>query len=252
MYFILSFLEAIGKYFMLLGDSFKMPKNFRVYHRLIMRELHDLGYNSLGLVAFLSLFMGAVLAIQMYQNFKGAAFPIPDAYVGYATKVVLVLEFSSTIICIILAGKVGSFIASSIGTMRVTEQIDALEVMGVNAPNFLILPKIIASLLFYPVLLMVSIITGVLGGYLVGAATGQWSTIDFVEGLQMEFNPWFYTYTFIKMEVFAFVIATIPAYFGFFVEGGSLEVGRASTTAVVWTCVTVIVLNLILTQLLLV
>ena len=252
MYFVIPFIEAIGKYFMLLGDSFKLPKNWRVYHKLIIRELNDLGFNSLGLVAFLSLFMGAVLAIQMYQNFKGAAFPIPDAYVGYATKVVLVLEFSSTIICIILAGKVGSFIASSIGTMRVTEQIDALEVMGVNASNFLILPKIIASLLFYPVLLMVSITMGILGGYLVGAITGQWSTVDFVEGLQMDFDTWFYTYTLIKMEVFAFVIATIPAYFGFFVKGGSLEVGRASTTAVVWTCVTIIVLNLILTQLLLI
>ena len=252
MYFVIPFIEAIGKYFLLLGDSFKLPKNWRVYHKLIIRELNDLGFNSLGLVAFLSLFMGAVLAIQMYQNFKGAAFPIPDAYVGYATKVVLVLEFSSTIICIILAGKVGSFIASSIGTMRVTEQIDALEVMGVNASNFLILPKIIASLLFYPVLLMVSITMGILGGYLVGAITGQWSTVDFVEGLQMDFDTWFYTYTLIKMEVFAFVIATIPAYFGFFVKGGSLEVGRASTTAVVWTCVTIIVLNLILTQLLLI
>ena len=252
MYFVIPFIEAIGKYFMLLGDSFKLPKNWRVYHKLIIRELNDLGFNSLGLVAFLSLFMGAVLAIQMYQNFKGAAFPVPDAYVGYATKVVLVLEFSSTIICIILAGKVGSFIASSIGTMRVTEQIDALEVMGVNASNFLILPKIIASLLFYPVLLMVSITMGILGGYLVGAITGQWSTVDFVEGLQMDFDTWFYTYTLIKMEVFAFVIATIPAYFGFFVKGGSLEVGRASTTAVVWTCVTIIVLNLILTQLLLI
>ena len=216
MYFVIPFIEAIGKYFLLLGDSFKLPKNWRVYHKLIIRELNDLGFNSLGLVAFLSLFMGAVLAIQMYQNFKGAAFPIPDAYVGYATKVVLVLEFSSTIICIILAGKVGSFIASSIGTMRVTEQIDALEVMGVNASNFLILPKIIASLLFYPVLLMVSITMGILGGYLVGAITGQWSTVDFVEGLQMDFDTWFYTYTLIKMEVFAFVIATIPAYFGFF------------------------------------
>src|SRR5690606_29236844 len=110
MYFIIPSLKAIGKYFMLVGDSFRMPKNLKVYHRLIMRELHDLGFNSLGLVAFLSLFMGAVLAIQMYQNFKGAAIPVPDAYVGYATKVVLVLEFSSTIMCIILAGKVGSFI----------------------------------------------------------------------------------------------------------------------------------------------
>lgn len=252
--YLIPFIESIGKYFLLLRDAFKMPKNWKVYHKLVIRELYDLGYNSLGLVAFLSLFMGAVLAIQMYQNFKGTDLPIdiPDYYVAYATKVVLVLEFSSTIICIILAGKVGSFIASSIGTMRATEQIDALEVMGVNAPNFLILPKIIASLIFYPILLMVSLIMGILGGYLVGLVTGQWSSVDFVIGLQMGLASWFYLYTFIKMEVFAFVIATIPAYFGYYVEGGSLEVGRASTTAVVWTCVVIIVVNLILTQLLLV
>lgn len=252
--YLIPFIESIGKYFMLLGDAFRLPKNWKVYHKLVMRELNDLGYNSLGLVAFLSLFMGAVLAIQMYQNFNGADLPldIPDYYVAYATKVVLVLEFSSTIICIILAGKVGSFIASSIGTMRATEQIDALEVMGVNAPNFLILPKIIASLLFYPILLMVSLIMGILGGYLVGIVTGQWSSVDFVIGLQMSLDSWFYLYTLIKMEVFAFIIATIPAYFGYYVKGGSLEVGRASTTAVVWTCVVIIVLNLILTQLLLV
>lgn len=244
-------LESFGRYFMLMGEVFRLPKNFRVYRKLIVREIIDLGVNSVGLVAFLSLFMGAVLAIQMYQNFKTAAFPVPDAYVGYATKVTIVLEFSSTIIAIILAGKVGSYIASSIGTMRATEQISALEVMGVNAATLLILPKIIASLLFYPVLLMISITTGILGGYLVGHLLSMFSTVDFVEGLQMEFDNWFFIYTFIKMQVFAFIIATIPAYFGFYVEGGSLEVGRSSTKAVVWTCVTVIVVNLILTQLLL-
>lgn len=252
MNFILSYLESIGKYFILIFDSFRFPKKVKIFHKLVMRELFDLGVNSLGLVAFLSLFMGAVLAIQMYQNFKGAAMPIPDYYVSYATKVVLVLEFSSTIICIILAGKVGSFIASSIGSMRSTEQIDALEVMGVNSSNFLILPKIIASLLFYPILFMVSVITGVLGGYIVGIITGQWSSVDFIEGLQLPFDYWFYVYSLIKMDVFAFVIATIPAYFGYYVKGGSLEVGRSSTTAVVWTCVIIIVLNLALTQLLLV
>ncbi len=244
-------LSNIGRYVSLLGKVFKWPKKLSVYRKLLIRELYDLGVNSVGLVAFLSLFMGAVLAIQMYQNFKSAAMPIPDHYVGYATKVVLILEFSPTIISIILAGKVGSYIASSIGTMRVTEQIDALEVMGVNAPSFLILPKIVASLIFNPVLLMISIFTGVLGGYWIGAITEEWSTVDFVQGLQMRFETWFYVYAYIKMLFFAFIIATVPAYFGFYVEGGSLEVGRASTTAVVWTCVMIIILNLILTHLLL-
>lgn len=251
MNFFIPTLEIIGKYFMLLGRVMKPPKSHRMTRKLILREVYDLGFNSVGLVAFLSLFMGAVVAIQMYQNFKTSAIPVPDYYIGYATKVVLILEFSSTIVCIILAGKVGSYIASSIGTMRVTEQIDALEVMGVNSANFLIFPKIIASLIFYPVLLMISISTGILGGYLVGIFTGEWSAVDFVQGLQMNFKTWFYFYTLIKMEVFAFVIATIPAFYGYYVKGGSLEVGRASTTAVVWTCVVIIIVNFILTQMLL-
>lgn len=246
-----NYIASIGSYFSLLFTVIKKPRNTKVYRQLIVRELYDLGVNSLGLVAILSIFMGAVVAVQLYQNFKSTAFPIPDMYVGYATKVIVILEFSSTIICIILAGKVGSYIASSIGTMRVTEQIDALEVMGVNSASFLILPKIIASLLFYPILLMVSIGMCILGGYLIGLLSGQWSSVDFVEGLQMSFNPWFFIYSFIKMEVFAFIIATIPAYYGYTVKGGSLEVGRYSTKAVVWTCIVLIVTNLILTNLIL-
>lgn len=251
MYLLKKLLTSIGLYVQVMLDVFKKPRNWKVYGKLLVRELYDLGVNSVGLVSVLSLFMGAVLALQLYQNFKGAAFPVPDFYVGYATKVIIVLEFSSTIICIILAGKVGSFIASSIGTMRVTEQIDALEVMGVNSATFLILPKIIAALLFWPVLLMFSIMMSIFGAYLVGEATGQWAAVDFVQGLQMNFDTWFYTYSFLKMEVFAFIIATIPAYFGYTVKGGSLEVGRASTTAVVWTCIILIISNLVLTQMLL-
>ena len=245
------YVSNIGNYFTLLYQVVKKPKNTKVYRQLIVRELYDLGVNSVGLVAVLSVFMGAVVALQLYQNFKSTALPIPDAYVGFATKVIVILEFSSTIICIILAGKVGSYIASSIGTMRVTEQIDALEVMGVNSASFLILPKIIASLLFYPILLIISINMCLLGGYLIGAFSGLWSSVDFVQGLQMSFNSWFFTYSFIKMEVFAFIIATIPAYYGYTVKGGSLEVGRSSTKAVVWTCIVLIVTNLVLTNLIL-
>lgn len=246
-----TYITNIGKYFQLLLEVIKKPKKTKVYSKLIVRELYDLGVNSVGLVAVLSIFMGAVLALQLYQNFKSAAMPIPDYYVGYATKVVVVLEFSSTIICIILAGKVGSYIASSIGAMRVTEQIDALEVMGVNSASFLILPKIIASLLFYPILLMISISMCLFGGYLIGDISGMWSSVDFVTGLQMSFKNWFFVYSFIKMEVFAFIIATIPAFYGYNVKGGSLEVGRSSTTAVVWTCIVLIITNLILTNVLL-
>ena len=240
--------EHFGSYFMLLGKVFSRPQKIKVFWKLIIREIWDLGINSIGIMTFISTFMGAVVAIQMAQNFRGADIPVPDYYIGYATKVVLVLEFAPTIMSLILVGKVGSYIASSIGTMRVTEQIDAMDVMGINSPNMLILPKVIACVFFNPILVMISIGFGLLGGHLIGVTTKMWSEADFVTGLQMDMATKLYIYTFIKTMVFGFVIATIPAYYGYNVKGGSLEVGRSSTTAVVWTSVTIIVINLILTQ----
>jgi len=233
---------------MLMGKVFSKPQKLSVFWKLTVREIYDLGVNSLGIVTFISTFMGAVVAIQMAQNFQGASIPVPDAYIGYATKVVLVLEFAPTIMSLILVGKVGSYIASSIGTMRVTEQIDALDVMGINSANFLILPKIIACVFFNPLLVMISIGFGLLGGYYIGVFTKLWSAADFITGLQMNMATKLFVYTFLKTMVFAFVIATIPAYYGYKVKGGSLEVGRSATTAVVWTSVAIIVINLILTQ----
>ena len=233
---------------MLLAKVFSKPQKIKVFWKLTIREIWDLGINSIGIMTFISTFMGAVVALQMAQNFQGADIPVPDSYIGYATKVVLVLEFAPTIMSLILVGKVGSYIASSIGTMRVTEQIDALDVMGINSPNFLILPKIIACVFFNPILVMISIGFGLLGGHLIGISTKMWSEADFITGLQMQMATKLYVYTFIKTMVFGFVIASIPAYYGYHVKGGSLEVGRSSTTAVVWTSVTIIVINLILTQ----
>lgn len=241
-------IENIGSYFMLMGKVFSKPQKLSVFWKLTVREIYDLGVNSLGIVTFISTFMGAVVAIQMAQNFQGASIPVPDAYIGYATKVVLVLEFAPTIMSLILVGKVGSYIASSIGTMRVTEQIDALDVMGINSANFLILPKIIACVFFNPLLVMISIGFGLLGGYYIGVFTKLWSAADFITGLQMNMATKLFVYTFVKTMVFAFVIATIPAYYGYKVKGGSLEVGRSATTAVVWTSIAIIVINLILTQ----
>lgn len=241
-------IENLGSYFMLMGKVFSKPQKLSVFWKLTVREIYDLGVNSVGIVTFISTFMGAVVAIQMAQNFQGAAIPVPDAYIGYATKVVLVLEFAPTIMSLILVGKVGSYIASSIGTMRVTEQIDALDVMGINSANFLILPKIIACVFFNPLLVMISIGFGLLGGYYIGVFTKLWSAADFITGLQMNMATKLFVYTFLKTMVFAFVIATIPAYYGYKVKGGSLEVGRSATTAVVWTSVAIIVINLILTQ----
>lgn len=244
-------LRGIGEYMLLLGKSLRNPQKISVFWKVLMREINDLGVNSFGLVIFVSIFVGAVVAIQMFNNFDASSFPIPPAFVGYATKAVLVLEFSPTIISLILAGKVGSYIASSIGTMRVTEQIDAMDIMGVNSANFLILPKIIACCIYNPLLIAISIVFGIGGGYAAGMFTGNWTESDYITGIRMYMPNLFIYYAFIKTTVFAFLIATIPSYFGYNVKGGSLEVGRASTQAVVWTMVFIIISELILTQLIL-
>lgn len=244
-------LTAIGEYFLLMKDSFRLPQKRRVFWRLFMREVNDLAINSVGLVIFTSGFVGAVVAIQMYNNFSASSFPIPIPFVGYATKAVLILEFSPTIISLVLAGKVGSYIASSIGSMRVSEQIDAMDIMGVNTPNLLILPKILASVIFNPLLIAMSFVIGVLGGYAAGMITGNWTSTQFTTGVQMFTPTIFYTYALLKTIVFAFLIASIPAYYGYTVKGGSLEVGRASTQAVVWTMIFIIISELLLTQMIL-
>ncbi len=248
---IKKFLTAFGEYFILLGKAISAPQKKAVFWRIFMREVNDLGVNSFGLVVFTSMFVGAVVAIQMYNNFNASDFPIPTSFVGYATKAVLVLEFSPTIISLILAGKVGSYIASSIGAMRVSEQIDALDIMGVNSPNFLILPKILACVIFNPLLIALSIVVGIGGGFVAGELTGNWTQADFTTGVQMYMPNLFYYYAFIKTVVFAFIIATVPSFFGYYVKGGSLEVGRASTQAVVWTMVFIIISELFLTQMIL-
>jgi len=248
---IKKFLTAFGEYFLLLGKAIRTPQKMSVFIKLFFREINDLGVNSFGLVVFTSVFVGAVTAIQMFNNFSSSSIPIPTPFIGYATKAVLVLEFSPTIISLILAGKVGSYIASSIGTMRVTEQIDALDIMGVNSLNFLIFPKILACVIYNPLLIGLSMAVGILGGFAAGELTGNWTISDFTAGVQMYMPMLFYYYAFIKTIVFAFIIASVPSYFGYNVSGGSLEVGRSSTQAVVWTMVFIIISELLLTQIIL-
>ncbi len=243
-------LRHTGAYFLLLGRAFKKPEKWRIYKDLIVREIHDLGTSSFGIVSFVAIFVGAVIALQMRNQLSVSPF-LGDYLIGYSTKEILILEFAPTMISIILVGKVGSFISSSIGTMRVTEQIDALDVMGINSASFLIFPKIIASLLCFPILITLSIVLGILGGWLIGFLTGYWATVDYIEGLQMGYSSFTIFYSIFKSFIFAFVIATVPSYHGYFVEGGSLDVGRASTTAVVWTSVLIIVLDLVITQIML-
>lgn len=245
----MKYIEDIGKYFLMLGQVFRKPQKMRIFKEALVRELDDLGNQSLGIAAFIAFFVGGVVSIQTALNVDNPM--IPKYLIGFATKRSIILEFAPTFISVILAGKVGSFITSSIGTMRVTEQIDALEVMGINTLNLLVLPKIIATVFFYPFIIIISMFLGILGGYVAGMLTGLFSTIDYIDGIQLDFDPYYIKYAIIKTMVFAFVIATIPSYHGYYVRGGALEVGRASTQAVVWTSVVIIVLNYFLTQMLL-
>ncbi len=210
----------------------------------------SLGVDSIGLTAIISFFIGAVITLQMSINLESSF--IPSYLIGYATRETMILEFSSTVIALILAGKVGSNIASEIGTMRITEQIDALEIMGVNSASYLILPKIIATVFFFPMLTVLSIMVGIFGGYVIAFATDIMLPDSYVEGIIFDFKPYSITYSLIKSGVFAFIITTVSAFFGYYVGGNSLEVGRASTRAVVASSVVVMIFNLILTQILLI
>lgn len=245
----MGYLGHIGKYFMMLGQVFRKPQRGRVFREAIVRELDELGLKSLGIIMFISFFIGGVIALQTALNIENPF--IPKYLIGFATKRSVILEFAPTFCSIILAGKVGSYITSSIGTMRVTEQIDALEVMGINSLNHLVLPKIIATVFFYPFLIILAMFLGILGGWVAGVTSGIFSYIDYLQGVQLEFDPFLITYAIIKTLVFAFLIATVPSYHGYYVKGGSIAVGKASTQSVVWTIILIVIANYFLTQMLL-
>ncbi|MBU2526220.1 MAG: ABC transporter permease [Bacteroidetes bacterium] len=241
-------IRNIGKYFIMLRKVFSNPPRGCDFREVLVKEIDDLILNSMGIVAFVSFFVGGVVSIQTALNLTNPI--LPKFLIGFATRQSIILEFSPTFLSIIMAGKVGSFITSSIGTMRVTEQIDALEVMGVNSLNYLIFPKIIA-LMLYPFIIAISMFLGVVGGWTAAVMGGFATTTDYIQGIQIDFIPYHIAYAFIKTCVFAFILATIPSFHGYYMRGGALEVGKASTTAFVWTSVTIIVLNYILTQMLL-
>ena len=246
---MLKIFELIGRYFMLMGKVFSRPEKAAIYRRRIIYEMESLGIDSIGLTAIISVFIGAVITLQMCINLDSPF--IPRSLVGYATRETMILEFSSTVVALILAGKVGSSIASEIGTMRITEQIDALEIMGVNSASYLILPKIIGTVFFFPFLTILSMIIGVAGGYVVSILTGAVNPDSYIVGVQYQFKPFYITYSLIKSSVFAFIITSISGFYGYFANGNSLEVGRASTQAVVVSSIVILIFNLILTQLLL-
>ena len=241
-------IHNIGLFFIMIKKMFKKQTKWVLMKQLILKEIDDLVIKSLPIISFVSFCIGGVITIQTALNITS---PItPKSLVGFATRQSIILEFAPTIISIIMAGKVGSFITSSIGSMRVTEQIDALEVMGVNSLNYLVFPKAIAMLL-YPFLISVAMFLGIFGGLAACVYTGFSTINDFITGVQMEFIPFHMTYAFIKTFIFAFLLATIPSFHGYYMKGGALEVGKASTTAFVWTSVSIILTNYILTQMLL-
>lgn len=219
------------------------------YVRLTLTECVNVGFNSLFIVSVVSLFMGAVTTIQTAFNLVSPLIPAP--VISLVVRDMTILELSPTIIAIIYAGKVGSNIAGELGTMRITEQIDALEVMGINATSYLVLPKIIASILMYPMLVILSGFLTIWGGYVTSLLTGVMTGTDYIIGIRMQFVPFNVFFALIKALVFAFLIASISAYRGFFTSGGALEVGQASTAAVVNSCIAVLLADYLLAQLLL-
>jgi len=239
----------LGEYFILMSKVFSKPEKHSIYYKQFIKEIASLGISSIGIVAIISAFMGAVITIQTAYNIENPL--LPPYLIGVAARDSILLEFSSTMIALILAGKIGSSIASELGTMRVSEQIDALEIMGVNSASYLILPKIGAAMIFNPFLCLLSMSIGILGGWAVGTFVGVITTEQYILGIRYAFNTYYITYSVIKTVVFAFIITSISSYYGYNVSGGSIEVGRSSTKAVVYSSVVILMFNLILTQLLL-
>lgn len=246
---ITSSLATFGRYCLFIRRVFAFPDRGRIFFKHVIQEVSKLGIDSIPLVIVISLFIGAVIAIQMQLNTTSPL--IPSYSVGLATRDIVLLEFSNSILCLILAGKVGSNIASEIGTMRVTEQIDALEIMGVNSANFLILPKILGFVFFMPALVIICMATSLVGGYLVAVVTDLITVSRYVYGLQALFQEWYVWYGLIKSVVFAFIISSVASFYGYYVKGGALDVGKASTNGVVASSILILLFDVVLTKLLL-
>ena len=237
----------IGRYVCLMGRVMTRPDRMRMFYRQYVSEMFQLGYNSIGIVLLISFFIGAVICLQIKLNIHSPW--MPRMVVGYTTREIMLLEFSSSIMCLILAGKVGSNIASELGTMRITQQIDALDIMGVNSANYLILPKIMGLMTIMPILVTFSVASGILGSYAT-TLMGTTSVPELTEGFRYHFNQWFFWCGIIKAVVYAFIITSVASYKGYTVEGGSVEVGKASTDAVVTSSVLVLFADIFLTQIL--
>ena len=245
---ILNYLNTLGQYLILMGRSFSRPERMRMFFKRYVKEMSQLGVDSVGIVLLISFFIGAVICIQMKLNIQSPW--MPRWVSGYTTREIMLLEFSSSIMCLILAGKVGSNIASELGTMRVTQQIDALDIMGVNSASYLILPKILGLVTIMPFLVIFSSAMGILGAYATAYIGHILTPDDLTLGIQHSFNPLFMWMSIVKSLFFAYIIASVSSYFGYTVEGGSVEVGKASTDAVVSSSVLILFSDVFLTQML--
>ena len=245
----MGFFFHIGQYFIMLKRIFARPERHKMYFRQLFSEIDNLGVNSVGIVIVISVFIGGIMTIQFAYALMNPLYP--SYLIGLATRDTLLLEFSSTMLALIMAGKIGSNITSEIGSMRVTEQIDSLEIMGVNSASYLILPKIIAVVFIFPFLFVISVFFGIMGGLITGPITGTITVPEFVDGIKTLFVPYYVTFSIIKSLFFGFLVSSVPAYFGYYVQGGALEVGKASTKAVVNTNILILFFDLILTRLLL-
>ncbi|MCK4678194.1 MAG: ABC transporter permease [Bacteroidales bacterium] len=245
----MKFFYLLGEYLLLMRQVFRRPEKFKIFYQNMVREADAIGIDSLWIVSILSIFMGAIATIQMAFNIDTPL--IPSYTIGFATRQTIILEFSPTMISLILAGKIGSKIASEIGTMKVTDQIDALEIMGVNSANYLILPKIAAAMFVHPLLIIISIALALFGGWVVGTTGGLVTSHDYIYGIQAWFQVFDVIYAMIKTVVFAFIITSISGFFGYSTTGGARDVGNSSTKAVVYSSIFIILFNLIITQLLL-
>lgn len=245
---LFKYLNTLGRYLMLMGRSFSRPERMRMFFKQYVKEMSALGVDSIGIVLLISFFIGAVICIQMKLNIQSPW--MPRWVSGYTTREIMLLEFSSSIMCLILAGKVGSNIASELGTMRVTQQIDALDIMGVNSACYLIMPKILGLVTLMPFLVIFADVMGFIGAYATAYIGHILTPEDLTLGLQHSFNPWFVWASIIKSTVFAFIIASVSSFCGYTVEGGSVEVGKASTSAVVNSSILILFSDVFLTQLL--
>ncbi|MDO9375940.1 MAG: ABC transporter permease [Ferruginibacter sp.] len=243
------FFNHFGRYLIMIKGMFTRPENAKMYWKEFMHQCTDIGIGSLGIVSIISVFIGAVSAVQTAYQLVSPV--IPKTTIAQIVRDTVILEFAPTLVCIVLAGVIGSKIASELGNMRVSEQIDALEIMGINTKAYLIMPKIAAAMLTIPMLVVIAMVLGIWGGRLAGTASSILSTDTFDRGLLQNFVPYNVTFALIKAYTFAFIISSVPAYYGYYVKGGALEIGRSSTKSVVVSCILLLFADYILTQLLL-